>query len=73
VNKLKTPEQIFILDNPDYEFFVVDTSLLEIQSGWSYREDAQDMIKELKSPQHPEHSKYYRVWSRVYTQRFFNK
>ncbi len=68
---METPEMTIITENPDYTHFVVDTSLLNIESGWHYKEDAQDHLKDLK--EWDQQYQYYRVWSRSYTQQFFNK
>ncbi len=65
----RTPEQVIMDDNSDYTHFVVDTSLCEIESGWKYQEDAQEHLMELK--QEFEQAKYYKVWTRSYTKRFF--
>ena len=38
-----------LLNNKDYKYFVVDTlDGLKILSGWEYREDALDDMKEFK-------------------------
>ncbi|MBU1386929.1 MAG: hypothetical protein KKD32_03660 [Proteobacteria bacterium] len=67
--KPRTPEQEMFDENPDYTHFVVDTSLCEIESGWYYKEDAQEHLNAMK--QEFEQAKYYKVWTRNYTKRFF--
>ncbi len=69
-----TFEQMFIRKEKQYDFFVVDISLDQIHSGWEYKEDAMDMKKDLtKDKKHPDYSEYYRVWTRNFAIRHFNK
>lgn len=71
-----TTELHFIQANPDYRHFIVDKSFLVIESGWHYWDDANDHLKELKDHPDPEEAahakKHYKIWSRSYTERFFN-
>ncbi len=67
-----TPEQKFIKDHPQYDYFLVDNSLCEIVSGWEFKEDANDSLKDQQYESNSQ-VKYYRVWTRSYTKRWFNK
>lgn len=66
----QTPEQKIVTENPEYTHFVVDSSLLEIDSGWHYKSDAQDYLAEMVE-ENTQAREYYRVWTRKYTKRFF--
>ena len=59
--------QLQEFNNKDYKFFVCDTyDGLQILSGWEYKEDARD---NLKDTQEDAENCYYNVDLRVYTRR----
>ena len=65
---IKADEQQAILNNPDYEFFLVNVTKGFINSGWSYKDDALELQRDYKICYKDD----MRVWTRAYTTRFFN-
>jgi len=64
-------KQLQEFNNKDYEFFVCDTyDGLQILSGWEYKEDARD---DLKETQEDAENCYYNVDLRVFTRKTINR